>query len=151
MNLVTQNLNPTLLPAVPERYLCGFRLSKRWPYGIKWNEVDEDASHRIACAEMYYETLKGIAGIICPVPPGDKSHTFLYYPIQVADKYVLQRYMIENNCDVAIQHAANCADLDAYKAYRRDCPAARAAYNGTLMKAGIVVFRLHRPSAMHTI
>jgi len=132
-NLVTQELNASALKEIPRHYLTRLSPAQAQVLTDKWPEIDEDAEHRIQCAKIYYDCLKDVPNLICPVPPDDRSHTFLYYPVQVADKYALQHFMIEHDCDVAIQHAANCADLEAYGDYYQDCPAARAAYKGTLM------------------
>ena len=133
INIVSQDLNPAFFEAVPQTYLT--RISPQQACAIldKWGEVDEDVLHRVRCAEIYSDSLKNIAGLVCPEFDGDRSNTFLYFPIQVADKYALQRYMIEHSCDVAIQHAPNCADLPTYRPFYRDCPLAREAYAGTLM------------------
>jgi perosamine synthetase len=132
MGLAMQNLN-TVITKMPTHYLTRISPAQAKAVADKWPEINEDTAHRMQCVEIYYNQLKDLVSIACTKPPGDRSHTFLYYPVQVADKHVLQRYLIENNCDVAIQHAVNCADLPQYKKYFRDCPVARAAYEGTLM------------------
>lgn len=131
--LVTQELSPKRLAALPAPYRTRISPAQARALADKWPEVDEDAAHRIACAKIYAKHLSDIDKVILPNIPQDRSNTFLYVPIQVPDKYVLQRYMIEHYCDVAIQHAANCADLEAYGDFYRDCPNARAVYAGTLM------------------
>ena len=133
MNLVTQYLNPTLLKEVPKPYLTKISPEQAMVIADKWPEVDEDVAHRIRCAEIYHRALSTLPGVICPPLLTDRSHTYLYFPIQVSDKYALQRYMIDQGCDVAIQHSQNCADLEAYQAHFRDCPNARASYTGSLM------------------
>ncbi len=133
INIVSQDLNPAFFGAIPPEYVTRISPEQACAIADKWKEVDEDVRHRIRCAEIYYNQLKGIDGLICPEFVGDGSHTYLYFPVQVADKYALQRYMIDRYCDVAVQHAPNCADLPSYKQYYRDCPEARAAYGGTLM------------------
>ena len=133
IELVSQNLNPAFFEGIPKEYRTKISPQQALAIADKWAEVDEDAQHRIRCADIYFSSLKDIEGLICPEFLGDRSNTFLYFPIQVEDKYALQRYMIEHYCDVAVQHAPNCADLPAYKLYYRDCPLARAAYEGTLM------------------
>lgn len=132
-SMVTQELNAVRLEHMPTEYIARLSPAQAQAVADKWPEVDEDVLHRIRCAEIYHHHLKDVPGLLCADLWTDKSHTYLYFPIQVADKYALQHFMIEHDCDVAIQHAANCADLPAYKEYYRDCPAARAAYAGTLM------------------
>jgi dTDP-4-amino-4,6-dideoxygalactose transaminase len=131
MNAVSQHLNHAIA-TIPAEYLTRISPAQAQAVADKWPEVDEDVRHRIACAEIYSERLKNIPGLICPELKSDRSHTYLYFPVQAEDKYALQKYMILSGCDVAAQHAQNCADLPEYSAWRRDCPAARAAYAGTV-------------------
>jgi perosamine synthetase len=132
-NLVTQELPASLFEALPIPYRTRISPAQAQAVADKWPEVDADVSHRIACAEIYARILKDVPQVLMPALPNDRSHTFLYFPVQVADKYALQRYMVEQWCDVAVQHAQNCADMETYAPWKRDCPNARAAYNGTLM------------------
>ncbi len=130
--LVTQDLNEGFTH-IPRTYLTRISPQQAQAVADKWPEVDEDAAHRIACADIYARVLKDVPQVLCPALPGDRSHTFLYFPVQVPDKYALQHYLIAHYCDVAVQHAQNCADLDIYTQWKRECPNARAAYAGTLM------------------
>jgi len=133
MNLVSQDLNPAFFETMPPHYLTRISSPQAGAIADKWPEIDEDVTHRLHCAEIYYHQLKDIKAITLPEVTGNRSHTFLYFPIQTENKYALQRYMIEHYCDVAVQHAPNCADLPAYQRYYCDCPQARAAYAGTIM------------------
>lgn len=133
MNIVTQNLNPQRLAEMPGQYLAQISPQQAQAIADKWPQVDEDVQHRIRCAEIYHRELSGLPQVTCPRLITDRSHTYLYFPIEVKDKYALQRFMIERGCDVAIQHSPNCADLDAYKPYHRDCPVARRCDAGSLM------------------
>lgn len=130
---VTQDLNASLLTEVPAPYLTRLSPAQARALADKWPEIDEDVQHRIKCAEIYHQRLQGMNSLTLPVFTADASHTYLYFPVQVEDKYALQRHMIAHGCDVAVQHAANCADLPAYKPWYRDCPNARAAFAGTVM------------------
>ena len=99
----------------------------------KLPEVESDVERRIECASVYYEGLKNLENIIIAPLRTDKTHTYIYYPVSVIDKYDLMKYMILNGRDVAVQHAPNTADLNAYKDYHIDCPIARQAFKGTIM------------------
>lgn len=130
---IEQDLNPKRLTALPSAYatrLSGFqaRLLTR-----KWSDIDADVAHRVACAELYHDHLHDIEGLRVAPRVRDGSHTYLYYPVEVAEKLALQRFMIANGQDVAIQHTPNCAELAAYRAFQADCPLARQACRGTLM------------------
>lgn len=133
INLVSQDLNPEFFDRMPAAYARRISPQQAKAIADKWPEVDEDVQHRIHCAQTYHRLLKDIPAIICPVLVTDRSHGYLYFPIQVPDKAALQHYMIEHGCDVAVQHIPNCADLPTYQRYYRDCPHARAAAQGTLM------------------
>ena len=133
ISIVSQNLNPEFFDTIPAAYLTRISSAQAMAIVDKWAEVDADTAHRISCAEIYHHALSGVPGILCAGLRVDRSHGYLYFPVQVADKYALQDYMIARGCDVAVQHAPNCADLPTYARYYRDCPLARAACHGTLM------------------
>ena len=61
------------------------------------------------------------------LPPlrSDFSHTYTYFPIQVDDRERVLRHLMTEHRDVAGQHLKNCADLDCFSKYHRDCPNAR--------------------------
>lgn len=132
IELVQQSLTPAFLDDIPTRYLTRMSPQQAQAIADKWPEIDEDVSHRIQCAEIYHQAFAGIKEIIQPRLVTDRSHGYLYYPIQVPDSQLLQRFMIDHHCDVAIQNAPNCADLELYKIYYRDCPIARAACANTI-------------------
>jgi dTDP-4-amino-4,6-dideoxygalactose transaminase len=131
--LVEQHLNEKLLSEIPYDYIYQFTPLQAKMLLKKLPEIDRDVERRIECASVYQEGLKNLENITIAPLRTDKTHTYLYYPVCVKDKYDLMKYMILKGCDVAIQHAANTADLNAYKDYYIDCPLARQAFKGTLM------------------
>jgi len=131
--LAEQHLSEELLLKIPSNYTYRFTPLQAKMLLKKLSELDRDVERRIECASVYYEGLKYLENIIIAPLHTDRSHSYLYYPVTVKDKYDLMKYMILNGRDVAVQHAANSADLNAYKDYYMDCPIARQAYNGTLM------------------
>ena len=88
---------------------------------------------RKANANVYYEGLKDLAEIVLPPYRRDNSHAYLQFPIQVEDRHALVRYLMRNRRDVAIQHLKNCADLECFSEYARDCPVARQTANNNLL------------------
>ena len=40
---------------------------------------------------------------------------------------------MNNGCDVGAQHIKNCADLECFKKFFRECPNARAVSNETIL------------------
>jgi dTDP-4-amino-4,6-dideoxygalactose transaminase len=133
MNQVSQRLSERRLQSIPAQYACRISAGQAKAVKDKWPDVDADVDHRRTCAKAYHDALSGLSTVITAAFPGDRSHTYLYFPIQVSDKYALQSYLVEHGCDVAVQHAPNCASLAAYREYSSECPHAQAAYEGTLM------------------
>ena len=133
INSVSQALNDTLLTEMPIRYLTRMSSSQAKMISKKWSDVDKDVQHRIDCARAYYNILHDVPNISIGAFNDDRSHGYLYYPIEVYDNYALQQLMINYGCDVATHFCANAADLNSNKDYYRDCPNARTAYKGTLM------------------
>lgn len=132
-NLVEQHLSEKRLLSVPEEYRYRFTPLQAGMILKKIDEVSADVTTRIGYAAIYHDALQGEEGITVAPLHMDTSHTYLYYPVRVKNKYDLMQYLIKNGRDVAMQHAANCAGLEAYREFYADCPLARAAYQGTLM------------------
>jgi dTDP-4-amino-4,6-dideoxygalactose transaminase len=130
---VEQELNPRRLDALPPEYSARLSPLQARLLTQKWGEIDDDVAHRIACAETYHEALGDLDEVRLAPLATDRSHTYLYYPIDVGDKFALQHFMIERGRDVAVQHTPNCADLSAYREFGSECPHARSACAGTLM------------------
>ena len=64
--------------------------------------------------------------MILPPFRDDLSHIYTYYPIQHDDPDQLIKWLMYRNRDVGAQHLKNCADLDSFAEFQRDCPNARA-------------------------
>jgi dTDP-4-amino-4,6-dideoxygalactose transaminase len=62
----------------------------------------------------------------------DGSHIYLYYPLQCADRDGLARFMTRHLRDVQISHHRNCAGLECFSTYARDCPNAERAARSLL-------------------
>lgn len=99
----------------------------------KFDKVDDNNRTRIRYAQLYYEGLKNIPGLILPPLHTDGSHIYTYFPIQYQDRKTLVRWMIQNKCDVAVQHLKNTADLPSFEKYFRDCPNARKTANEVIL------------------
>lgn len=91
------------------------------------DRVDRHTRERIEKAKLYDAGLRGLPGITLPPLRTDGSHIYFYYSIQSDDREGLARYMTEHLRDVQISHHRNCAEMECFGEYRRDCPnAARA-------------------------
>ena len=53
------------------------------------------------------------------------TNTGIRVGIQVQDRQGLLLHMMRERCDVAAQHLHNCADLECFAEFHRDCPQAR--------------------------
>jgi dTDP-4-amino-4,6-dideoxygalactose transaminase len=87
--------------------------------------VDDAIRARKKFAEVYHEGLRDIPEIVLPPLRTDFSHTYTYFPIQVDDREKVLRHLMTEHRDIAGQHLKNCADLDCFAEYRRECPNAR--------------------------
>jgi dTDP-4-amino-4,6-dideoxygalactose transaminase len=119
--------SPQAKQVLPDSYLCRMRpLQAR--IGLRALEsVEEDSQRRIAFAQQYHEGLADLDDeLIRPPLRSDGSHIYTYYPIQHRDRHALVRHMMNAGCDLAVQHLKNCADMECFADFRRDCPNARA-------------------------
>jgi dTDP-4-amino-4,6-dideoxygalactose transaminase len=130
---VEVSLTPGNYRVFPEKYAIRFSGLQGRLFCSKFPDVDEDTSWRIKCAETYYQGLEGLSGVLLPPPPQKRCHSYLYFPIEVSDAGSLQRHLISQKIDVALMHLPNCADLEAFRMYYRDCPVARKTAANTLM------------------
>jgi perosamine synthetase len=89
------------------------------------DNVDDDTRIRIGYARQYHAGLADIPELLLPPRREDGSHIYLAYPIQAPERERLLRDLIEQGRDLALQHIGNCAEYEAFAAYRRDCPHAR--------------------------
>jgi dTDP-4-amino-4,6-dideoxygalactose transaminase len=89
--------------------------------------VDCDIQSRIAQAAIYHDGLNALPDVYTPRLRKDASHIYTYFPIQVADRRGLLRYAQQKGRDFAAQHLRNCADLEIFAEFYRNCPAAREA------------------------
>jgi dTDP-4-amino-4,6-dideoxygalactose transaminase len=95
--------------------------------------VDRDARVRLRYARRYHDALGDLPELLLPPLREDGSHVYNYYPIQYGRRAELLRFLAERGRDVAAQHLHNCADLDCYGAFRRECPNARATAAQTIL------------------
>jgi perosamine synthetase len=75
-------------------------------------------------AKLYWEALHKVPGLI--LAPFSSGNVYSAFPIQVQDRHALLSQLLQNGCDVAAQHLKNCADLDSFAEFAKDCPRARA-------------------------
>lgn len=122
---VSVDTAPTMKDTLPETYLRRMRPLQARLALSNFDRVDRDIEARIERANIYFDGLRGISEIGLPPMATDGSHTYSYFPIRVADRQSLVRYLMRSGRDVAMQHLRNCADLPCFSSYQRDCPVAR--------------------------
>ena len=74
----------------------------------------------------------GVPGIDLPPRRTDGSHIYLYYSIICDDRDRLALSMTRQLRVVQISHHRNCAGLECFVDYYRDCPNAERAAQGVL-------------------
>jgi len=87
--------------------------------------LESDRQNRLAKAELYFEGLRNIDGLILPPEENKADNAYMVFPVQYSDRKNLLKYLMANNRDIAAQHLKNCSDLPSFAAYYRDCPVAR--------------------------
>lgn len=120
---VETELDLRLKDKIPNHYLT--RLTP-WQARLalaQLDNVETNRKNRLAKANIYYEGLKNLDGLI--LPPNKESNAYLVFPVQYRDRKKILKWLMFNNRDIAAQHLKNCADLPSFSAWYRDCPVAR--------------------------
>lgn len=125
--------NPVRQTEMPEKYMYNTRdiLAKFTLEQIP--HVDANAKPRMKLAKLYHEGLKNSQQLDLPPLPEDGSHTYMSYPIVAEDRMSMMKYLLRHGRDVANQHMRNCADLDVFDEFRRDCPGAEKASKSIIL------------------
>jgi perosamine synthetase len=126
-------VNPVLRKEIPEQYQRRISQMQARLVLDQIENVDSHARKRTELAQIYHDGLSDVPGIILPPRPGDLSHIYLHFAIQVPERGELQRYMMQQGRDAVIQHLGNTADLECFAHYRRDCPNARRTAKSVLL------------------
>ncbi|MCX7012514.1 MAG: DegT/DnrJ/EryC1/StrS family aminotransferase [Candidatus Sumerlaeota bacterium] len=122
---VREENNPQAKQQLPAYYLRRMRPVQARLALQGLDRVEPDFQTRLGFARLYHQGLSDIGDLILPPFREDGSHVYIQYPAQCADRKALVKHMMRRGCDVAVQHMRNCADLDCFAAYRRECPNAR--------------------------
>jgi len=88
---------------------------------------EENVQERIAKARLYAAGLEGVPGLTIPPTRTDGSHIYVYYSVLARDRDELGRAMTRGLRDVQISHHRNCASLECFSRFHRDCPNAERA------------------------
>lgn len=132
-NQVTVDVDPQMKTNLPESYLRRMTPMQTRIVLSQLDTVDENIRARIAHAERYHEGLRDISGLGLPPLRTDLSHTYTYFPVQAENRHALLAHMMREHCDVGAQHLHNCADLECFSEFQRDCPNARASASSVVL------------------
>jgi dTDP-4-amino-4,6-dideoxygalactose transaminase len=126
-NKLDTDSNPVAYSKFPDKY--AHRMSSVQAEIASGHLVgfEEGTAERIAKAKMYHEGLSDIPGLVLPPLRTDGSHIYMYYPIQYEDRDGLVRAITRDLRDLQISHHRNCAGLECFSEYFRDCPNAERA------------------------
>jgi len=125
--------NPQIKRTIPKQYLRRMRPLQARTCLRSLPRVEDDSRKRIEFARYYHDGLEPMKELICPPFRDDHSHIYTYYPIQYSDRNALIRHMMKYGCDIGAQHLKNCADLDCFEEFHRDCPNTRATAKDTIL------------------
>lgn len=132
-NLSRSENNPVRRDEFPDGYRYGFSPAQARIVIGHLDQVEKQAGRRIETANYYHQRLSTVPRITLPPPRSDGSHTYMAFPIQVEDRDALLRHLMAMGRDCGAQHLRNCADLDCFAEFRRDCPIARKTAANTVL------------------
>src|SRR5262249_33107981 len=125
-NQLKIDVNPKLLRTIPRDYLTRMTPMQARLARPQLARIDGDTRQRIAAAEIYDAGLHDLPDLILPPLRIDGSHLYTYYPVRFAERDRLVRFLSQHLRDVQISHHRNCAALEGFAEWWRDCPKAEA-------------------------
>jgi dTDP-4-amino-4,6-dideoxygalactose transaminase len=117
----------------PDRYCQRFTPFQARLVLSQLDSVDADSRIRVEAARIYHEALSGREDLILPPFRDDLSHIYTYYAIQYDEPDELLKWLMYRNRDVGAQHLKNCAELESFAEFERDCPNARATARSVVL------------------
>lgn len=126
-NKLDTDSNPRSFDVFPKEYAYKMWLVQAKIVQDQIPNRDTQTLDRIEQAKIYDSGLKDIADLILPPLRTDRSHLYIYYPIQYDRREDLARWMTQKNRDVQISHHRNCASMACFSKYYRNCPNAEKA------------------------
>jgi len=127
------DVNPISYGTFPKHYKRQIRQIQTRLIVKQLSNVELNQKIRIANAYKYYEGLKHLSNSFILTPFIDNgSHGYQYYILQVPDRDRLEAYMLSQGCDIMISYHRNCADLNCFHQFFRNCPNARETANSVM-------------------
>jgi len=97
------------------------------------NQIDADIELRAKKAALYRKELSGISELVLPPEENDTKYIYPVFAVQYQDRKKLLKWLMRQKRDVTAQHLKNCADLESFSAFYRDCPVARKTANEVIL------------------
>jgi len=97
------------------------------------NQIDADIELRAKKAALYRKELSGISELVLPPEENDSKYIYPVFAVQYQDRKKLLKWLMRQKRDVTAQHLKNCADLESFSAFYRDCPVARKTANEVIL------------------
>jgi perosamine synthetase len=118
---------PVSYSSFPKRYAYRMSGVQAGIITSQFASFEKNVQERIAKARLYAAGLEGVPGLTTPPTRTDGSHIYVYYSVLARDRDELARAMTRGLRDVQISHHRNCASLECFSAFHRDCPNAERA------------------------
>lgn len=125
-DLVTVDRYPVRHETMRSSLLCRMRPVQASLIYDQLDGVEANNQARIRAAQQYHEGLQDIPELVLPPHRNDGSHLYTYYAFRCPDRHALMRYALKRRRDLVLSHYHNCASLDIFKDFYRDCPRAEA-------------------------
>jgi len=125
-NRLKIDVDPKKKTQLPDDYVSQLSPLQARLIGPQLKSVDAKTEARLRAAQRYHNGLQDLDQLGLPPLRQDKSHVYWYYPIQYAPRQELVKYAMRQGRDLAESHHRNCADLECFAEYHRDCPVARS-------------------------
>ncbi len=119
------DLHPELKREMPSSYLCRMSPLQARLVLEQLGRVEADMARRVQAARRYHEGLSDIEGLLVAPLRTDGSHMYWYYPIQFAKRHDLVAFALRQGRDITESYHRNCADVECFSPWHRDCPNAR--------------------------
>ena len=126
-------MNPVFRDQLPNAYKESMSNMQAQMIVDQLDNIEAEQQARIGIAKLYHEALGDRNSITTPQTSPIDGNGCLAYPIQVDNRQEVLKTLMKQGRDCAPQHLHNCADLDIYKKWYRDCPNARKTSNSVIL------------------
>ena len=123
-NRLKIDVAPELERQIPAGYLHSMSATQAELILLQLDGVEAYMQNRISAAKRYHDGLNDIDDLILPPLRTDGSHIYWYFPIQAPDRDALVKHAMRCGRDVANSYHRNCAALECFSEWRRDCACA---------------------------